>query len=102
VTTKGFSVQAICHPRIKAYQQLCDYIAKSGKVYVWVPGQTGQKIQHKSSNRPGYVEFEATSREVLLAWLTDGPSPESLESFIGLLVRCFGDELVAINVPPRF
>lgn len=95
MTGKGFSIQGICGSDVKAYTRLCKYIETKGRVFKWT--SPGRRIQHKRRNYPGYVELETTANEVVLAW-TSKPSPDTLGSFMGILVRCFGDDLISINI----
>jgi hypothetical protein len=95
MTTGGFSVQAVSSPGVKAYKQLCKYVTDAGKVFEW--SSPGKRMRHKRSNYPGYVELEPTANEVLAAWISEH-SPETLGSFIGIVIRCFGDTLVTLNV----
>lgn len=95
----GVSIQAICRPATKAYKELCTYVDGTATTFAWKP--RGKRMVHTGSgNYPGQVELEESRKEVLSAWVTV-PSPETIGSFVGLLVRCFGDQLVAVNIQRR-
>jgi hypothetical protein len=96
--TSGILLQVITS-QPKAYERLFDYIKKhSGTFSRTSPGT----IEHvRKARNPGEygaaIHFEKTSTEVLLARMTDR-KPGMVGAFIGLCIRCFGDDLISVNL----
>jgi hypothetical protein len=81
----------------KAYERLSDYI--QGVTFSWTSPGTIEHVR-KARNPGEYgaaIHFEKTSNEVLLARMTDR-MPGTVGTFIGLCIRCFGDDLIAVNL----
>jgi hypothetical protein len=62
-------------------------------------------IEHaqKKKNPGDYdttIELEKTSNEVVLARIADR-RPGIIGAFIALCIRCFGDELIAVNLETK-
>lgn len=92
-------VQAICG-QPKAYRRLCDYIDRPRGTFSWtLHGQTiehAQKVKNPGDYRAS-IHLEATSNEVVVAQVTHR-APGVIGAFVGLCIRCFGEDLIAINV----
>ncbi len=54
----------------------------------------------KHKRYPGIVELDPTTREVVAASISE-PNAETLGSLVGIIIRCFGENLIAINIQRR-
>jgi hypothetical protein len=99
MSTNGILLQVITQ-KPKAYKRLSNYIAKSSGTFSWI--SRGKTIEHSQKRKnPGdyqtTIDFEKTSNEVVLARIADRKAGIT-GAFIGLCIRCFGDELIAVNL----